>query len=70
MMQDYPRLLEDQNNDKNTKTTPQVGFTMYDRWFCYSPAKNKLSDAKGLVEQNLPSYGAAQAEYDFYSWTN
>lgn len=52
MMQDYPRLLEN-------KETTQVGFTMYDRWFCYSPAKNNLSDAKALVEFNLPSYGAA-----------
>ena len=36
MMQDYPKLL--QSSDK-------VGFTMYETWYCFSPAKNNLSDA-------------------------
>ena len=43
---------------------------MYETWFCFSPAKNNVTDAKACHGRGLPSFGAAQAEYDFYSWTN
>lgn len=61
MMQDYPKLL---------KSTGQVGFTMYEPWFCFSPAKNNIVDAAKCVEKGIPSYGAAEAEFNFYNWTN
>ena len=61
MMQDYPKLL---------KSTGEVGFTMYETWFCFSPAKNNIKDAAGLVAKGVPSYGAAEAEWNFYNWSN
>lgn len=62
MMQDYPKLL-DEGKDR-------VGFTMYEAWFCFSPCKNNVSDAAACFKKGLPSFGAAQAEHDFYNWTN
>ena len=61
MMQDYPKLLSSKG---------AVGFTSYDTWYCFSPAKNNLVDAAACVKKGLPSYGASQAEYEFYNWTN
>lgn len=61
MMQDYPKLLS---------STGEVGFTMYETWYCFSPAKNNITDAAKCIEKGIPSYGAAEAEYNFYEWTN
>jgi len=61
MMQDYPKLLS---------STGEVGFTMYETWYCFSPAKNNITDAAKCVAKGIPSYGAAEAEYNFYNWTN
>lgn len=61
MMQDYPKLL---------KSTGEVGFTMYETWFCFSPAKNNIKDAAALIAKGVPSYGAAEAEWNFYNWSN
>mmetsp|Transcript_24991 Transcript_24991/g.24454 ORF Transcript_24991/g.24454 Transcript_24991/m.24454 type:complete len:111 (-) Transcript_24991:236-568(-) len=61
MMQDYPRLLTSKG---------AVGFTSYDTWYCFTPAKNNLKEAAAIVAKGLPSYGASSAEYDFYNWTN
>jgi len=61
MMQDYPKLLTG---------TGQVGFTMYETWYCFSPAKNNIKDAAACVAKGIPSYGAAEAEYNFFNWTN
>ena len=61
MMQDYPKLLTSQG---------EVGFTMYETWYCFSPAKNNINDAATCVAKGIPSYGAAEAEYNFYNWTN
>jgi len=43
---------------------------MYDTWYCFSPAKNNITDAAKCVAKGIPSYGAAEAEYNFYEWTN
>ena len=43
---------------------------MYDAWYCFSPAKNNIKDAAACVAKGIPSYGAAEAEYNFYAWTN
>lgn len=61
MMQDYPKLLT---------STGEVGFTMYETWYCFSPAKNNIKDAAACVAKGIPSYGAAEAEYNFFEWTN
>ena len=61
MMQDYPKLIT---------TASKVGFTMYEPWFCFSPCKNNRIDAVACFKKGLPSFGAAQAEHDFYQWTN
>ena len=60
-MQDYPKLLS---------STGEVGFTMYEPWYCFSPAKNNIKDAAACVAKGIPSYGAAEAEYNFLEWTN
>ena len=62
MMQDYPKLLSQASN--------KVGFTMYETWYCFSPCKNNVNDALTCHGKGLPSFGAAQAEFDFYNWTN
>jgi len=61
MMQDYPRLLS---------SAGEVGFTMYETWYCFSPAKNNIKDAAACITKGIPSYGAAEAEYNFFNWTN
>lgn len=61
MMQDYPKLLS---------STGEVGFTMYETWYCFSPAKNNIKDAAACVAKGIPSYGAAEAEFNFLEWTN
>ena len=61
MMQDYPKLLQ---------STGEVGFTMYETWYCFSPAKNNTTDASALFKKSVPTYGAAEAEFNFYNWTN
>jgi len=60
MMQDYPKLLQG--------GTDRVGFTMYDTWFCFSPAKNNCTDAIACFKKGLPSFSAASAEFDMYNW--
>jgi UDP-sugar pyrophosphorylase len=61
MMQDYPKLLTSQG---------EVGFTMYDDWYCNSPCKNNIKDAADLISKGIPSFSAAEAEWQFYNWTN
>lgn len=57
MMQDYPRLLE-----KDEK----VGFTMYDKWFCFSTCKNNLKDGVDKLKKNLNPETAFSVEQDIY----
>ena len=61
MMQDYPKLLS---------STGEVGFVTYEPWYVFSPAKNNIKDAASCIAKGIPSYGAAEAEYNFYNWTN
>lgn len=61
MMQDYPKLLS---------STGEVGFTMYETWFCFSPAKNNIADAIKEMAAKKPSYGAGEAELNYYNWNN
>jgi UDP-sugar pyrophosphorylase len=50
MMQDYPKLLGPES---------KVGFTMYETWYCFTPAKNNVNDALACHKKGLPSFGAA-----------
>ena len=43
---------------------------MYDAWFCYSPVKNNIQDAQKCIDKNTSSFGAAEAEFNFFNWTN
>lgn len=43
---------------------------MFETWYCFSPLKNNINDAAGCVAKGIPSYGAAEAEYNFYAWSN
>lgn len=61
MMQEYPKLLTAKG---------VVGFTTYDTWYSFSPVKNNIKDAAVLSAKNMPSFGGAQGEYDFYHWSN
>jgi len=61
MMQDYPKLVSGAN---------QVGFTMYDTWFCNNPAKTNIKEAREKITQGISSFGAAEAEFLFYDWSN
>ena len=61
MMQDYPKLLS---------SAGEVGFTMYEAWYCFAPTKNGIEAANAQAAKGVPAYGAAEAEYNFYNWTN
>lgn len=61
MMQDYPKLLT---------SAGQVGFTMYETWYCFSPAKSSIEASAALYAKGMPTFGCAEAEYNFYNWTN
>ena len=43
---------------------------MYETWFCFSPAKSNLEAAAANFAKGVPTYGTAEAEFNFYSWTN
>ncbi len=57
-MQDYPLLLR-----KNEK----VGFTMYERWFCFSGCKNNLHESIDKIKKGLFPESAFSVEQDLYS---
>lgn len=61
MMQDYPKLITSKS---------AVGFTSFDTWFCFSPAKNNLKDGALLQSKGLPTATAGEAEWDIYNWAN
>eukprot|EP00002_Diphylleia_rotans_P017810 TRINITY_DN3455_c0_g1_i6.p1 TRINITY_DN3455_c0_g1~~TRINITY_DN3455_c0_g1_i6.p1 ORF type:complete len:615 (-),score=118.16 TRINITY_DN3455_c0_g1_i6:745-2589(-) len=58
MMQDFTRLF--QSNSK-------VGFTMFDRWLCFSPVKNNPADAAKKIQSNLPPESASSCESDLFT---
>ena len=57
MMQDFPKLL-----DKDSK----VGFSWYDRWFCFSAVKNNVVDAALKYSKGIAPECAASGEFDFF----
>lgn len=62
MMQDFPKLLQ-----KEMGSEANVGFTMYDRWFTFSPAKNSLDAGVDAVSKGNTAPGTmSSAESDKY----
>jgi UDP-sugar pyrophosphorylase len=58
MMQDFPKLFK--NNEA-------VGFTMYERWFCFSTCKNNLNDGCDKLKKGGVPETAFSVEQDIFS---
>lgn len=62
MMQDFPKLLA-----KEMGGTARVGFTSFEKWLSFSPAKNSLdAGAKAYAATGVPPATASSAEMEFY----
>jgi len=57
LMQDLPKLLKHGEN---------VGFTSYERWFCFSACKNNLKDACEKLKKNQTPESAFSVEQDIF----
>ena len=57
LMQDLPKLLKNGEN---------VGFTSYERWFCFSACKNNLKDACNKLKKNQTPESAFSIEQDVF----
>ena len=57
LMQDLPKLLKSGEN---------VGFTSYERWFCFSACKNNLKDACNKLKKNQTPESAFSVEQDVF----
>jgi UDP-sugar pyrophosphorylase len=57
LMQDIPKLFE---------ASDQVGTTVLDRKWCFSPNKNSVAAASIKEEANIPCESATTAESDYY----
>ena len=57
LMQDLPKLLKNGEN---------VGFTSYERWFCFSACKNNLNDACNKLKKNQSPESAFSVEQDIF----
>ena len=58
LMQDVPKLIK--NGEK-------VGYTYFDRWFCFSACKNNLRDACEKLNKNETGESAFTVEHDIFS---
>ena len=62
MMQDIPKLFQ-----KEMGTDVNIGFTMFDRWITFSPAKNSLEAGQDAVRGGNTAPGTlSSAESDMY----
>ncbi|KAG7353957.1 UDP-sugar pyrophosphorylase [Nitzschia inconspicua] len=62
MMQDIPKLFQ-----KEMGSDAIIGFTTFDRWFTFSPAKNSLKSGVEAIEQGSSAPGTlSSAESDNY----
>lgn len=62
MMQDIPKLFQ-----KEMGSSANIGFTMFDRWFTFSPAKNALDAGQEAVAGGNTAPGTmSSAESDKY----
>lgn len=62
MMQDIPKLFQ-----KELKRDAKIGFTSFDRWYTFSPAKNSLESGQDAVKGGNNAPGTlSSAESDLY----
>ena len=62
MMQDIPKLFQ-----KEMGSDVNIGFTMFDRWITFSPAKNSLEAGQDAVKGDNTAPGTmSSAESDMY----
>ena len=62
MMQDIPKLFQ-----KELGASANIGFTMFERWFTFSPAKNSLEAGQEAVKAGSNAPGTmSSAESDKY----
>ncbi len=59
LMQDFPKLLV--NNEK-------VGFSSYEKWFCFTTCKNNLKDGCDKLKKGISAETAFSEEQDIYNW--
>ena len=59
LMQDFPKLLI--NNEK-------VGFSSYEKWFCFTTCKNNLKDGCAKLAKGISAETAFSEEQDIYNW--
>ena len=59
LMQDFPKLLI--NNEK-------VGFSSYEKWFCFTTCKNNLKDGCDKLKKGISAETAFSEEQDIYNW--
>ena len=57
LMQDVPKLI---------KHGEKVGYTYFDRWFCFSACKNNLKDAIKKLKNNEAGESAFTVEHDIF----
>ncbi|CAN0437303.1 unnamed protein product [Ascophyllum nodosum] len=62
MMQDFPKLMA-----KELGNSAKIGFTSFDKWLTFSPAKNGLESAAESAADGVPPSTASSAEFDFYA---
>eukprot|EP00629_Pelagomonadales_sp_RCC1024_P014903 CAMPEP_0119277948 /NCGR_PEP_ID=MMETSP1329-20130426/18185_1 /TAXON_ID=114041 /ORGANISM="Genus nov. species nov., Strain RCC1024" /LENGTH=667 /DNA_ID=CAMNT_0007278443 /DNA_START=72 /DNA_END=2072 /DNA_ORIENTATION=+ len=61
MMQDYPKLL------RREAPGAKVGFTAFERFVAFSPAKNALDAARASAAKGEPPGAAGSTEYEVYA---
>ncbi|CAN0307895.1 unnamed protein product, partial [Ectocarpus sp. 6 AP-2014] len=62
MMQDFPKLMSKELGD-----AAKIGFTSFDKWLTFSPAKNDLESAAAAAADGVPPGTASSAESEFYA---
>eukprot|EP00752_Nemacystus_decipiens_P003634 g3349.t1 len=62
MMQDFPKLMSKELGD-----SAKIGFTSFDKWLTFSPAKNDLESAAAAAADGVPPGTASSAESEFYA---
>lgn len=62
MMQDFPKLMV-----KELPGSPRIGFTSFEKWVSFSPAKNSLEAGAKAAQSGTPPATASSAEFDFFA---
>ena len=60
-MQDFPKLFA-----KEMGSETRIGFTSFEKWLSFSPAKNNLEAGAKGISSGVPPATASSAEMEFY----